>query len=161
MAFRSQVVAGVVAVLLSLCGLVLRLQQRPVEDLQRVSTQLAVPHLQRVTTTQLSVPYQAKDWSHTGEGRCGEKCMEAWKARVFHLASMDDSQKVAQKALGKRISSARRGASSHSVYACGVRSPCGEFQGCCALLTTNTMGQVLVRSEGNNNWLHLKRDSTC
>ena len=60
--------------------------------------------VRRATTTQLHVPYQDKDWSHTGEGHCGPKCMEAWRQRVFHLASMDDSKQVAQKALGKRVS---------------------------------------------------------
>lgn len=105
MAFQRNM--AVVVAVLSLCGVVLRLQQRPVEALQRV-------------TTQLSVPYQDKDWSHTGEGHCGPKCMEAWKARVFHLASMDDSKQVAQKALGKRVSSARRGAYRHPLYVCGL-----------------------------------------
>jgi hypothetical protein len=60
--------------------------------------------VRRATTSQLHVPYQDKDWSHTGEGHCGPKCMEAWRQRVFHLASMDDSKQVAQKALGKRVS---------------------------------------------------------
>jgi len=48
--------------------------------------------------------------SHTGEGHCGPKCMDVWKANVMHVASMDDNNKVYN---GKRDTAVRHAFEPH------------------------------------------------